>query len=78
MLLALCLVLSMNTNTNIHFNSISLIIILNYLMLLSGYLGEIKKIGRYLATILGFIAFLLMYFLIFINYVKPKYWERFL
>ena len=73
MLLALCLVLSMNTNTVIHLYSISLIIILNYIMLLFGYLGEIKKIGRYLALILGFIAFLIMYFIIFINYVKPKY-----
>ena len=73
MLLALCLVLSMNTNTVIHLYSISLIIILNYIMLLFGYLGGIKKIGRYLALILGFIAFLIMYFIIFINYVKPKY-----
>ena len=73
MLLALCLVLSMNTNTVIHLYSIGLIIILNYLMLFFGYLGEIKKIGRYFALILGFIAFLMMYFIIFINYVKPKY-----
>ena len=73
MLLALCLVLSMNSNTIIHLKIISLIIILNYVMLLFGYLGEIKKIGRIYATIFGFIAFLLMFFIVFINYVKPKY-----
>lgn len=73
MLLTLCLVLSMNSNTIIYFNVISLIIILNYLMLLFGYLGEINKIGRYLSLILGFIAFFFMYLLIFMNYVKPKY-----
>jgi bacteriorhodopsin len=48
MLLALCLVLSMQSNTIIHLNTISLIIFLNYLMLLFGYLGETKKIGKYL------------------------------
>ena len=73
MLLALSLVLSMNSNTKIHFKVIASIIILNYIMLLFGYLGEIKMIGRYLATLLGFIAFFIMYFIIYINFVKPKY-----
>jgi bacteriorhodopsin len=73
MLLALSLVLSMNSNTKIHFKVIASIIILNYIMLLFGYLGEIKMIGRYLATLLGFVAFFIMYFIIYINFVKPKY-----
>jgi bacteriorhodopsin len=73
MLLALCLVLSMNTNTVIHFKTIFFIIILNYLMLLIGYLGEINKISRYNGMILGFIPFILMYYIIYVNYVKPKY-----
>jgi bacteriorhodopsin len=73
MLLALSMVLSMNSNTKIHFNIIGAIIILNYIMLLFGYLGEIKMINRYLATLLGFVAFFIMYFIIYINFVKPKY-----
>jgi bacteriorhodopsin len=73
MLLALCLVLSMNSETVIHLKVILSIVILNYVMLLFGYLGEIKMIRRIIATILGFIAFLLMYYIIFINFVKPKY-----
>jgi len=73
MLLALSLVLSMNSNTIIHLKIIASIIILNYIMLLLGYLGEIKKISRNVATFLGFIAFFAMYAIIFINYVKPKY-----
>lgn len=73
MLLALSLVLSMNSGTIIHLKIIASIVILNYTMLLFGYLGEIKKINRYLATFLGFIAFFIMYFIIYINYVKPKY-----
>ena len=73
MLLALSLVLSMNSNTTIHLKIISLIIMLNYIMLLFGYMGEVQIINRFWATILGFIAFLLMYFIIYISYVKPKY-----
>ena len=73
MLLALSLVLSMNSNTEIHFKVIGSIIILNYIMLLFGYLGEIEKINRYSATFFGFIAFFIMYFIIYINFVKPKY-----
>jgi bacteriorhodopsin len=73
MLLVLCLVLSTHSNTIIHLNTISLIMILNYVMLLFGYLGEIKKINRYVGLIIGFIAFFLMYFIIFIYYIKPKY-----
>ena len=73
MLLALCLVLSMNTDTVIHLKIIFLIVLLNYIMLLFGYLGENKTIERIYAIIFGFIAFLLMYFIIFINFVKPKY-----
>jgi bacteriorhodopsin len=73
MLLALCLVLSMNSNTIIHIKVIGSIVLLNYIMLLCGYLGEIKKISRYIATITGFIAFLTMYYIVFVNFVKPKY-----
>jgi bacteriorhodopsin len=73
MLLALCLVLSMNTKTVIHFKTIFFIIILNYLMLLIGYLGEINIISRFNGMILGFIPFILMYYIIYINYVKPIY-----
>jgi bacteriorhodopsin len=73
MLLALCLVLSMNSNTIIHIKIIGFIVILNYLMLLFGYLGEIQQLGKFSSLIYGFIAFLLMYLIIFINFVKPKY-----
>ena len=73
MLLALCLVLSMNTKTVIHFKTIFFIIILNYLMLLMGYLGEINIISRFNGMILGFIPFILMFYIIYVNYVKPIY-----
>jgi bacteriorhodopsin len=73
MLLALCLVLSMNVNKGVQLKIIGSVILLNYVMLYFGYLGEIKTINRIYATIFGFVAFFLMFLIIYFNYVKPKY-----
>jgi bacteriorhodopsin len=70
MLLALCLVLSMNTNTVIHINTIILIVILNYTMLLFGYLAEIGKISFEWGAVLGFLPFFAFFYLIYENYAK--------
>jgi bacteriorhodopsin len=70
MLITLCLVLGSNSNTLIRLFTIISIIGLNYLMLLMGYLGEINVFNKITASILGFIPFFGMFYLIFINYVK--------
>ena len=44
------------------------VVYLNLLMLIFGYLGEKKIIPTYIGVILGFIPFLIYYFLIYINY----------
>ena len=44
------------------------VIVLNALMLMFGYLGEIKKMSKYLAAFLGFIPFILMFSIIYNNY----------
>jgi len=44
------------------------VIYLNLLMLIFGYLGEKKIIPTYVGVILGFIPFLIYYFLIYINF----------
>lgn len=44
------------------------VIILNAMMLFFGYLGEIKKMSKYLSTFLGFIPFLAMFYIIYVNY----------
>jgi bacteriorhodopsin len=44
------------------------VIVLNALMLVFGYLGEIKKMSKYLAAFLGFIPFILMFSIIYNNY----------
>jgi hypothetical protein len=55
-------------------NSIIIIpvVILNWLMLLFGYLGEMKIIPVLLGVFLGFIPFLIYYYLIYVNYVTQN------
>ena len=48
------------------------VIILNWLMLLFGYLGEIKIIPILFSIILGFIPFLMYYYMIYVNYVTEN------
>ena len=54
----------MRTNSS----NISYILGLNWLMLLFGYLGEAKIINTYTGVFLGFIPFLLYYFIIYTKY----------
>jgi bacteriorhodopsin len=48
------------------------VIILNWLMLLFGYLGEMKFIPVFLGVLLGFIPFLVYYYIIYVNYVTQS------
>jgi len=73
MLLALCLVLSQNINSSVKFTTMIAIVILNYVMLYIGYLGESKKISRLMAMIGGFVPFIMMFTIIYFNFVNPKY-----
>lgn len=73
MLIVLCLVLGGNTNRPLKIETITAIIVLNYLMLYIGYLGEVEKLNRVVAMIGGFLPFIVMFGLIFIDFVKPKY-----
>lgn len=46
------------------------IVILNSIMLLFGYLGEVKQMNNYLAVSLGFLPFFAMFYIIYENYAK--------
>ena len=48
------------------------VLILNWLMLLFGYLGEMKIIPVLVGIILGFIPFLMYYYMIYVNYVTEN------
>jgi len=73
MLLSLCAVLSYNVKIPLTWMSMLMIILLNYAMLLIGYLGENGTINRTIALVGGFIALFSMLFIIFTIYVLPKY-----
>jgi hypothetical protein len=51
------------------FNTIIIILLLNWLMLLFGYLGEISVIPILSGVLLGFIPFLIYYYIIYEKYV---------
>lgn len=70
MLISLSLFLSFNSNTIVKFSTITYIIILNYIMLGFGYLGEMTFIPNTWAMFLGFIPFFMVFYLIYANYVK--------
>lgn len=71
MLLALCLVLGQNAKRDVKFSVIGLIVLLNYAMLYIGYLGEEKTLSRLWAMVLGFLPFIAMFSIIYMNFVKP-------
>lgn len=72
MLLVLCMVLGYENKLNVHFTSVLYILILNFFMLGSGYLGEINQISKFLATLMGFVFFFGMYGLIWKTYMTNK------
>jgi hypothetical protein len=53
-------------------NTIIPVVFLNWLMLLFGYLGEMRIIPVLMGVILGFIPFLLYYYIIYVNYVNQN------
>jgi bacteriorhodopsin len=73
MLLVLCSVLGLNTNVKVKGLTILSVIVLNYLMLYTGYLGEVGQMGRFASMIIGFIPFVILFSIIFIVFVLPKY-----
>jgi hypothetical protein len=55
-----------NSNVVIH------VLLLNWLMLLFGYLGEMRTIPVLLGVFLGFIPFVIYYYIIYVNYVTQN------
>ena len=48
------------------------VVVLNWLMLLFGYLGEMRIIPVLMGVFLGFIPFLMYYYIIYVNYVNQN------
>jgi bacteriorhodopsin len=73
MLIVLCAVLAYNIKKVVPISIISLVIALNYIMLYLGYLGETNVLDRCIAAGTSFVAFFIMYAILFYYYIKPKY-----
>jgi len=60
--------------------NITNVLYLNWLMLIFGYLGEMKIISTLSGVILGFIPFLIYYYIIYVNYATQSKtgWKLFL
>ena len=72
MLLVLCLVLGMENKHVVNFWTFLLILLFNFLMLGSGYIGESGILPKTYANIVGFIFFTLMFGTIWNTYMKNK------
>jgi bacteriorhodopsin len=72
MLLGLGLVLTYNLGISFKFKSFLVILLLNFGMLLSGYLGELNKINKKFALVGGFIFFGFLFYYIYYLYIKDK------
>lgn len=73
MLMVLSLVLGQNAKIPMKMKMILSVILLNYLMLYIGYLGEISVLDHTVAMLVGFIPFIMMFTIIFNTFIKPKY-----
>lgn len=73
MLLVLCMFLANNVKRGIHVVTYLTIVVLNYIMLAFGYLGEVNIITRMNGLIGGFTAFFLMFAIIYVKFVMPKW-----
>ena len=69
MLIALCLILSTSTKVPINPIMMFTILLLDYIMLLLGYLGEVDMIDHNVAMVLGFIPFFMVFYLIFSTFL---------
>jgi len=72
MLTVLCLVLAYNSKTVLHSFTLFSIILLDLLMLLFGYLGELHMIDKIYAMVLGFIPFIAMFSIIYMKFIQKN------
>lgn len=73
MLIAFLLFLSTNTKIKLTIPIAVIIILLDWLMLYLGYLGEIGNIARNTALVTGFIPFFIMFGIIYQTFLRNKY-----
>jgi bacteriorhodopsin len=73
MLYALCMILGYYSKTEVTLSLLIMIFILDLLMLFFGYLGELKIINKPISTLLGFIPFIIIFYIIYDIFIKNKF-----
>lgn len=73
MLYALCMILGYYSKTEVTIQLLIIIFILDILMLFFGYMGEMKVINRSASTLLGFIPFIIIFYIIYDVFIKNKF-----
>jgi len=72
MLISLSLLLSMNSGIKISTPFIVTIVVLDWLMLWAGYLGETHQINRPMADIVGFVPFFVIFYMLYRTFINGK------
>jgi bacteriorhodopsin len=72
MLLSLGLVFTYNLKTELKLKQFLIILLLNFGMILFGFVGEIKKINKKFALTGGFILFAFLFYYIYAQFIKNK------
>lgn len=70
MLLVLCIFLSYEHGRNFHFHVFITVILLNYAMLITGYMGEIDRMDKRTAMVIGFMFFAALFMYIWWNFMS--------
>jgi len=72
MLLVLCLVFVYNSKTKLTAGFYLIVLILNYVMLGFGYMGENKVISKKMGWFIGSIAFIVLYGLLYVTFIHGE------
>jgi len=72
MLLVLCLVFVYNNKTKLTAGFYLIVLILNYVMLGFGYMGENKVISKKMGWLIGSIAFIVLYGLLYVTFIHGQ------
>jgi len=72
MLLVLCLVFVYNNKTKLTAGFFLIVLIINYIMLGAGYMGETKMINKRVGWTIGSVAFIVLYGLLYFTFIQGK------
>ena len=72
LILVLLIFFNFSEHDAVHLATYAHILFFNYVMLLSGYLGETKKINKPTGSAIGFAAFAVMIWIIYANFITSK------